>query len=251
MDISSVHDPKSEPSRQNGGRKKQQPIAKLHAGRYSALDPELLFRHRNAYVPPWDELRGTLNHLYGENFDANPVPDSIFEATQALVKFFDVRIRLMPSHPIFSCKLVRQLDHMLPAIHHLISRRYRAGLLRSSQIKLVTILYELSLRHWSRMMDLNVDKFWVYWEPFRVGWISVSHFILKVRSERLENLLLKYISEDGCADVVVDGIVRADKKFVEETNRLSDTIRDSKLGYWEKEHLLAERAWNILYWPPS
>ncbi|RPA72584.1 hypothetical protein BJ508DRAFT_72395 [Ascobolus immersus RN42] len=246
----------------------KKPIAKFHIELSSVLDPELLSLYQSP--PPLDEhgkeqdwQNETLSFLYGLHFDHKyyPVPESVFEASQTFFKF--AYFHLVPyctarnlkfksnweSHDLSGIEKSIVMKYMVPDIHGKLSKRYQAGLLRKGQIELVAAVYESMIHQWRVLMDREARE--GFFEALHSGYRVLMDLVLEIRSQRLENLLLKYIAASEKADSVgvVEGIIRASRTLEDDVRRMACQDREDRdPSDWRYNYYgCRERAWVILY----
>ncbi|RPA75080.1 hypothetical protein BJ508DRAFT_418312 [Ascobolus immersus RN42] len=90
-----------------------------------------------------------------------------------------------------------------------LSSRFKAGLLRAAQVRLIEIWYRCTIMEQAMLIRSGADaaRIWRSWQG--CGMLT-RRFFTRIRSERIELLLLKYISEPGYNRDVALGIAAAD-----------------------------------------
>ncbi|RPA75081.1 hypothetical protein BJ508DRAFT_24631 [Ascobolus immersus RN42] len=119
---------------------------------------------------------------------------------------------------------------VIPLLSYDFRLRYENGLLRPAQIRLVEIWLRSSIVEQKRLVKAGVEGEKI-WRRIRHMGSGLQQFFLRVRSERIEVLLLQYIAESGCDMNVYYGIQAAQEVYDEEivlrTRALAEEDSDS------------------------
>ncbi|RPA78881.1 hypothetical protein BJ508DRAFT_150547 [Ascobolus immersus RN42] len=125
-----------------------------------------------------------------------------------------------------SCGAISSLDDM----YTLLRQRQEAGLLRNGQVRLIVTFLEGAIVELERSMEKYPERVTVM---IMHRWF-ISNLLCspRLRSERLEVLIEKYLQEDGVNMEVVDYIVAATKAEIQQNEwlRLRLRIRTGRMG---------------------
>ncbi|RPA76031.1 hypothetical protein BJ508DRAFT_417757 [Ascobolus immersus RN42] len=160
---------------------------------------------------------GRLVQLYGGHDDDStpPFPLSLVKVNEELVRFALLEV---PFHPFChrpskalecafhwqgcACYFRDFADQTLQKAQTILMPRHKSGLLRDAQIKLIQAAYHVAIDQWKLRIRSSERRNRADTFASRL----LECLLFEMRSERMECLLLKYLTEEGVRMDVVDGV---------------------------------------------
>ena len=123
----------------------------------------------------------------------------------------------------------------------LFGKRMRRDFVREGQARLVRVFWESSVAGLRRLISAGVERHLLHNFHTPIS-CALTKFLLIMRSERLEEvLLLKYLEEDGVDMEVAKGVYAATEALEAQRDVISTTVKDH-IDFGTRMNQLARRV---------